>query len=124
MKRILLVDDDADFRLLLRETLESAGYHIETAAEGAGALNLYRRQVFDLVMTDLIMPGKEGLETIMELHGLNPGLKILAMSGGGCIEPESYLLMAQRLGATKTLSKPFTAEEVLESVAGLLAPCS
>jgi DNA-binding NtrC family response regulator len=120
MKRILLVDDDEDFRLFLRETLESAGYLIETAAEGRGALRLVRRQAFDLVVTDLIMPGKEGLETIVELHGLNPGLKIIAISGGGWLGPESCLAMAQQLGAASTLVKPFTSEEILESVGSVL----
>lgn len=122
MKRILLVDDDEDFRRLLRETLETAGYYIETAAEGAEALKLYQRHIFDLVVTDIIMPGKEGLETIVELHGLNPALKIIAMSGGGCLEADGYLEMAHELGASKTIAKPFTPDEILESVAGLLNP--
>jgi len=114
------MDDDEDFRRLLCEMLESAGYQIETAAEGDSALRFFRRRAFDLVLTDLIMPGKEGLETIVALHRPAPGLKIIAMSGGGWVEPESYLAMVLQLGATLTLAKPFTPEEVLESIGTVL----
>ena len=120
MKRILLVDDNETFRRLLGETLQLAGYEVQTAGEGGAALKLYRKQPFDLVVTDLIMPGKEGLETIIELHRLQPALKIIAISGGGRVGPEDYLTLAERLGASKTLAKPFTAEEILEAVACLL----
>jgi CheY-like chemotaxis protein len=120
MRRILLVDDNETFRRSLREVLQQAGYEAQAAEEGAAALKLYRQQPFDLVITDLLMPGKEGLETIMELRRLQPELKVVAISGGGRIDANDYLPMAKKLGATETLAKPFTSEQILGVVAGLL----
>jgi CheY-like chemotaxis protein len=121
MKRILLVDDNDAFRRLLGRTLELAGYEIQTAAEGSAALKLFQQQLFDLVITDLIMPGKEGLETIIELHRLKPRMKIIAMSGGGRSDAGEYLPMAQGLGANLTLTKPFSEQEILEAITSLLS---
>jgi DNA-binding response OmpR family regulator len=120
MKRILLVDDNEGFRRPLAAILQRAGYEVQTAGDGAAALALFRQHRFDLVITDLIMPEKEGLETIMELRRLRPTLKIIAMSGGGRMDPSDYLPMAERLGAALTLTKPFSAQEFLEAVATLL----
>jgi CheY-like chemotaxis protein len=120
MSRILVVDDDETFRRLLCQTLLGAGHQVLAAADGSVALNLYRRQPVDLVITDLIMPEKEGIETIVELRRLQPNLKIIAMSGGGYLHCADYLQIARRLGANKTLAKPFTAHEVIEAVASLL----
>jgi DNA-binding response OmpR family regulator len=121
MKRILLVDDNEPFRRGLGLTLERAGYEVQSAPDGAVALKLFREFPADLVITDLIMPEKEGLETIMDLRRLQPELKIIAMSGGGRIDPNDYLPIAKKLGAALTLSKPFSTGEILEAVAGLLA---
>ena len=120
MKRILLVDDNESFRKPLGEVLRKSGYEVQTAAEGAAALRLFRQQPFDLVVTDLVMPGMEGIETIIEIRRIAPRAKIIAMSGGGRISPEDYLEMARHLGAARTLAKPFTAREFLESIAGVL----
>jgi len=120
MKRILLVDDNENFRRPLGEILRRAGYEVSGAGDGSTALGLCRQHSFDLVITDLIMPGKEGLETIIELRRLEPELKIIAMSGGGRMNPEDYLPMARHLGADATLTKPFTAEKIQSVVAGLL----
>ena len=121
MTRILLVDDNESFRTPLRSVLERAGYEVQVADEGRSALNLYQEQPFDLVITDLIMPGKEGLETIMELRQFQPGPKVIAMSGGGRMDASDYLPMAKRLGATETLAKPFTADEILKLVRRVLS---
>jgi DNA-binding response OmpR family regulator len=120
MSRILVVDDDDNFRWAITQTLRRAGCEVLSAADGAAALQLYQEHPVDLVITDLIMPGKEGLETIMELRRLRHDLKIIAMSGGGHVGPEDYLSVAAQLGATITLSKPFSAQELLETVKGLL----
>jgi CheY-like chemotaxis protein len=120
MKRILIVDDNAAFRGPLSLLLQQAGYIVETAGEGCTALRLFQQHSFDLVITDLIMPEKEGLETIMELRRMQPDLKIIAISGGGRLNFDSCLEMARLLGASKTLSKPFTARQILEPVASLL----
>jgi len=90
------------------------------AADGIEGLEIYRQEPTDLVITDLIMPEKEGIETIIELKRDFPEVKIIAMSGGGRIEPESYLNIAQKLGALQTLTKPFDRKELLEAVHNLL----
>jgi DNA-binding response OmpR family regulator len=120
MKRILVVDDNEALRRPLGKFLEQAGYQVETAADGNAGLKLFRQSPFDLVVTDLIMPGKEGLETIVELRRIQPDLKIIAMSGGGRLDPSNYLPMATLLGATKVLAKPFSQDEIIEAVKSLL----
>jgi CheY-like chemotaxis protein len=121
MKRILLIDDNEAFRRPMGEILQRAGYEVESAPEGRAALNLYRRQAFDLVITDLIMPGMEGVETILALRQLAPALKIIAVSGGGRLDAQDYLPIAEHLGANKTLAKPFSAHALLDTVSCLLS---
>jgi CheY-like chemotaxis protein len=120
MSRILVVDDDDGFRRTLCQTLLRAGHEVLAAPDGSAALKFYRQQPVDLVITDLIMPDKEGLETILELRRLQPELKIIAVSGGGRNRLGEYLPIARRLGAAKTLAKPFTSQEILAAVASLL----
>jgi CheY-like chemotaxis protein len=121
MARILLIDDDDQFRMLLRRMLEKAGYSdIEEAKDGGLGVKLFRQRPFDLVITDIIMPDKEGLETIMELTGDYPQIKIIALSGGGRVGPHGYLEMAKRLGASRTLAKPFNYSDFLDVVQDLL----
>ena len=91
MYRILLVDDDESFRKTVHKVLERAGYEVDDATDGKYVLEAYRRKPCDLILTDLIMPQKEGLETIMEVRRFNPRLKIIAMSGGGRSGPKGYL---------------------------------
>ena len=91
------------------------------AAGGAEALKLSCKGPFDLVITDLIMPEKEGLETIMALRRQSPTTKIIAMSGGGRNSGKDYLAIARLLGAQRTLAKPFSNAELLAAVADVLA---
>ncbi len=123
MKRILLIDDDQAFLRPLELILRRAGYEVQTANNGTVGLRLFRQESADLVITDLIMPEKEGLETIMALRQIQPDLKIIAMSGGGRVQAGDYLVVAEQLGATRILGKPFTREELLEMV-GELCPVS
>jgi DNA-binding NtrC family response regulator len=121
MPRILIIDDDDQFRTLLRKMLEKAGYNnIEEANNGVLGVKLFRQSPFDLVITDLIMPEKEGMETIIELTGEYPQLKIIAMSGGGRVSPHDYLETAKRLGASRTMAKPFSYSEFIDTVRELL----
>ena len=92
-----------------------------TAANDNEALRLVQDNVFDLVITDLIMPEKEGIETIVKMRKKIPTLKIIAMSGGGLIAPEDYLVIARKLGVAQTLAKPFSGKELLAAVASVLA---
>jgi CheY-like chemotaxis protein len=122
--RILLVEDDEAVREILRKALVSAGYDVEEASDGAIALAAYYRQPPDLVITDLVMPEKDGLETIRELRRVNPAVKIIAMSGGGrTLGPgQLYLESARLFGALKILAKPFTSSALLKAVSELLPP--
>ena len=121
MPRILLVDDNEPFRKMLHKTLEHAGYEVQEAPNGKAALEAYRHQPSDLVITDLVMPEKEGIETIMEFRRLNPAIRIIAISGGGRMKPKSNLEMAAKLGARATLAKPFSQQELLQAIKQVLA---
>jgi CheY-like chemotaxis protein len=112
MPRILLVDDDQLFRTMLRIKLVKMGYLISEARHGREALALFKEKPTDLVITDLVMPDMEGLETIREFKQRHSGVKIIAMSGGGRGSSVSYLKMAGGLGAHRVLSKPFTDDEL------------
>jgi PAS domain S-box-containing protein len=117
---ILVIDDDDQFRGMLRETLEHAGYDVADAPNGKEGIRLYRENPADLVITDIIMPEKEGIETIRELKRDFPEVKIIAISGGGRIGPDSYLKMAKGLGAQRTLTKPLERDELLKTVRELI----
>ena len=104
--RILIIDDDDQFLGILRITLEKAGYDVYTAGNGTEGFKILAEYSVDLVVTDILMPEKEGIETIVKLRREFPGLKIIAVSGGGNIGPESYLDAAKLLGAHVPLTKP------------------
>lgn len=119
--RILVIDDDEQMRKLVRQVMEWAGYEVLEAADGREGMSLQRRQNADLIITDLIMPEQEGLETITLLKKEYPRIKIIAISGGGRIGPEAYLPAAQELGADRVFSKPFDVRELATTVKELLA---
>lgn len=121
MKRILVIDDEPDIRELLRRILEKAGYGVTEASDGAVGVKLYRENPADLIITDIIMPEKEGLETIMELRREFPGVKIIAISGGGkALHSVSCLHLAEKLGAQRSIAKPINKALLLDSVAAVL----
>lgn len=122
MKRILVVDDEAQIRTMLTQMLEQEGYTVVTAENGEEGLAMVGRHAFDLVVTDMIMPVKDGLKFIMELIRDYPDLKILAISGGGAIKAERYLTMAGYLGDIATLEKPFKRDAFLELVRKQMGP--
>jgi DNA-binding response OmpR family regulator len=121
MAKILLVDDNAELLEMAALFLRQAEHVVTTAADGKEAMRLVEGNAFDLVITDIVMPEKEGLETIMELRRKTPALKIIAMSGGGSVAPEDYLSMARAFGAAQTLAKPFLGEELLAAVDRVLS---
>src|SRR5438552_5036610 len=114
MANILLIDDNAGMLKMQVEFLRHAGHAVTTAVNGKEGMSLVEKQPFDLVITDLVMPEKEGIEVIMELRRKFPALKIIAISGGGRVNPEDYLVLARKLGATKTLAKPFSGKELVD----------
>ncbi len=118
--RILVIDDDEQMRVLLRQVMEWSGFSVNDAENGRKGMQIQRRQPADLVITDLIMPEQEGLETISLLKKEFPEVKIVAISGGGRIGPEAYLPAARELGADLVFSKPFDVKEFVTAVRGLL----
>ena len=120
MARILIIDDEVQILKMLREMLEGEGYEVMDAPNGKEGIRLYRENPTDLIITDLIMPEKEGIETIVELRRDFPDVKIIAISGGGLLDPEQYLSMAKRFGAQYTFAKPVEREELLKAVRELL----
>ena len=114
MARILVIDDDPDTRELLEQMLKGAGHQVSLAADGSEGVKQFCANPADLVITDLYMPGQEGIETIIQLRRQNPTAAILAISGKAGAEP--MLFVARKLGAIETLHKPFVAEELLASV--------
>ena len=118
--RILLIDDDDLFRKVVHVMLTTAGYNIQAAANGKAGMDHYRQQPSDVVITDILMPVQEGLETIQALKGLDPDVKIIAMSSGG--EGEfGYLQSAVAFGARPILRKPFSRDELLSTLADVVA---
>jgi len=120
MARILAVDDDDVFRGALRVVLEAAGYTVLEAPDGEAGLRVYREHGADLVLVDLFMPERDGLEVIQALRATTPQLKIVAMSGGGRIGPRDMLTVAAALGASRTLRKPFESRDLLAAIRELL----
>jgi DNA-binding NtrC family response regulator len=116
MSRILLVDDDDQLRELLRIVLHRAGHEVQEAHNGDEAIEIHRMNPTDLVITDIIMPDKEGLATIREFRRDHPHLKIIAMSGGGRVRAQDYLGIAKKFGADYDIAKPFSNQEILELV--------
>jgi DNA-binding NtrC family response regulator len=121
MANILLLDDDDQLRTALRRMLEEAGHKVIEADEGLKAIRLYRQHQVDLLISDLFMEGKEGLETIFDLHREFPHLRIVAMSGGDSKGKVDMLPLAKRFGAVKTLNKPFDKQVLLTTVEEVLA---
>ena len=116
MNTILLVEDDASFAEVVRKALVSFGYEAIHAQNGRDALRLFDPKAMLVVLTDLLMPDMDGLQLIVKLQELDPAVRIIAMTGGGRCAPDAYLPMAQRLGAVKTLAKPFPLEELRSAV--------
>ena len=116
MARILVIDDDNQMREMLRRKLENEGYEVLDASDGNVGMKLLRERDADLVITDIIMPNKEGIETILELKRDFPDVKVIAICGGGRFGPEDYLHLAKGLGVHSTFSKPFKLHDLLGSI--------
>ena len=116
MGRILIMEDDESIRLALRKTLLRAGHEVCEAANGAEGAVLYRKDPPDLIITDILMPDKDGVEALLDLRHTLPDVKIIVISGNA----QEFLPIAQDLGAHKTFAKPFQQAEILEAVADLL----
>jgi DNA-binding NtrC family response regulator len=121
-QRVLIVDDDPGIRRTLHILLSREGYQVTQARDGVEALRLWRDHGGDLVITDLHMPEKNGIETIVELLSHTPNMRIIAMSGGGQTKRLDLLSNAAMLGAVLTIEKPFTLSEMMTIVRQALTP--
>jgi len=128
--KILIVDDEEHVRAALKQVLERAGYEVVVAATGNEGLELMQREGADLVITDVIMPGIDGITTARKIREKFRDTRIIVISGGGKAAPEpyepdaistrSYLASANSAGADRTLTKPFDRQEILRAVKNLL----
>ena len=127
MARILVIDDDGDVRTLLCVQLEAAGHEVRAAADGVAGMALQRKSPAELVVTDIYMPEKEGIETIRELKQEFPATRIIAISGGGrtrgsvrAFSSHELGIVASELGVSAILNKPFETRELLISIESAL----
>jgi CheY-like chemotaxis protein len=121
MARILVIDDDELLRRFVVALLERRAYSVQSTDSGEAGIKLAAEMDFDLVITDMVTPGMEGLETIQQIRRHKPAIKILAVSGAG---KGDYLQRAERVGANAVLAKPFEPVEFLDVVARLINPAA
>lgn len=122
MPRILILEDNADLRDLLALQLRAQGFEVAAAGNGDAALRLMARKPADVVLTDVFMPDKDGLETIVEIRTRYPGVRIFAMSGWESRAGLDYLKVAREIGAARTFRKPFDIEELVRELRGPASP--
>jgi DNA-binding NtrC family response regulator len=122
MARILVIDDEEGIRENLQALLADEGHEVTLARNGKEGVMIYRKGKFDLVLTDVIMPGQEGIETIRIIRQADPEAKIIAMSGGGRIKAGDYLDIAKSLGAARVFRKPLDLNELFEAITEILNP--
>jgi len=121
MAEIIVIDDDPIVLKLLTAMLVKAGHTVRFASSGNDGIALFRSQKADLVITDIVMPEKDGMQTILELRKMEKDVKIIAISGGSDFDPEHYLDTAQLFGAHRILKKPFSSEDLTIVVNELLS---
>jgi CheY-like chemotaxis protein len=120
MSRVLVIEDNEDMRAMLVLKLQLEGFDVVGARDGTGALDLLDRQPADVIVTDLFMPDKDGIETIEEVRRRFPLAKIVAMSGWQSAQGPNYLEVAREIGAVRTLRKPFEPDELVRIVREVL----
>ena len=122
MTAILVVDDQKELRAVVRRVLTEVGYEVAEAEDGDAALAAFRASPPALVITDIVMPGKAGIEVIATMKREHPEVKVLAISGGGRAHVMDFLAIARKVGADAALEKPFRKSDLLARVAELLGP--
>jgi DNA-binding NtrC family response regulator len=121
-RKILVVDDDDPMRFMLSRALTRSGYAVLEAANGTEGRRILAENPVDLMITDIIMPGEEGIETILHVRKSHPALPIIAISGGGRLRKEGYLDLARSCGAHAALAKPFDLPDLLKTIEQVLGP--
>lgn len=114
--KILIIDDDELIRMTCRNILKKEGYTVVEAIDGNSGVRLFKSEKPDVVVTDMLMPDKEGLETISDILEIDPKAKIVAVSGGGSTQNMVFLKVAQQLGAGRVLKKPFKPSELIATI--------
>jgi len=122
--KILVVEDDPRLRNMICDVLDACGYEVTMADDGLQAMERLKRSCPDIVITDIFMPNVDGIELAVQIRREMPATSIIGMSGGGIIAKDDVLDIARRLGAPRTLSKPFTVEELVEAVEVTIAETS
>lgn len=120
MAYILVIDDDPQILEIFKRFLETEGHSVVTAGNGQEGMDIFRNDQADLIVIDMVMPVKDGLQTIMQLEKEFPGLKAIAISGGGIIGPDRYLALAKCIGIKQTLAKPISKEQLINAVNDVL----
>lgn len=120
MKKILVIDDSPLIRDLLKTTLEKVGYEVKDAVNGDEGLHLYYTFSPQLIITDIVMPVKDGIELIMEIRKTDTDVKFIAISGGGHVAADKYLTLAKALDITNCFQKPLNSHELLNAVNDLI----
>ena len=123
MSVVLIIDDDPHIRTLWDHALTENGFSVRTAPTGMEGVEIARREHVDVVVTDIHMPDKDGIETLLEIKSMNPEAKVVVVSGGGLVGGMSFLGAAGKLGADATLAKPFDIHQ-LSAVVGKLSGAS
>ncbi|MDD9900552.1 MAG: response regulator [Alphaproteobacteria bacterium] len=117
---VLIIDDDELIRLSVTNVLKKNGLTALQAENGHVGVEIFKRDNPAIVITDMLMPDKEGLETISEIRALSPKAKIIAISGGGNTQNMSFLQLAQKIGADKIISKPLKPSDLMAAIKDLL----
>lgn len=120
--QILIIEDDTAVREGVAKVLSRAGYSVLKSSNGREGLEILEKEPCDIVLTDIIMPEMEGIETITRIAKQYPGLKVVAMSGGGRLGNTDFLKVASQIGAVDTIAKPATAKQLLETIEKHLPP--
>lgn len=119
VKQVIVADDDASIRLLATRALSAEGFTVRNAADGLEAIKAMEAMPASILVTDIIMPNREGVETIIEVRRRWPATRIVAVSGGGRLAPEQFLDLAGEFGADATLPKPFSMSQLVKTVKSL-----
>ena len=120
MTKVLLVDDDRVIREALSKALQLQNFHVNSLSDGTKVISEIEENDYDIIVLDIVMPNKEGLETIQDVRSINTKIPILAVSGGGRTTPSSNLEIAKMMGANDTLLKPFDSFSLIQKINKIL----